>query len=185
MTNKKVEILEINDIKQLSNQYFTRETNHYLKCVLFQLRLVFRHNKENLDQLIELYDYLESILNNEFIVDTEELQILIYHLTDIILNLDDINIHGGLLLTEATTSLIKALYKEYEDILLHEKISYDSEEWTQCLQRQIQERNSEFNVLTEALQKDDIDEIKEDIKELLKNNYQLEYQSYKARRNLE
>ena len=62
--DKKLEILFINDIKSLKNELLSAKTNHYLKNMLFCLRLVFRYNGENLDEFIDFYYYIEDLLNN-------------------------------------------------------------------------------------------------------------------------
>ena len=50
--DKKLEILFINDIKSLKNELLSAKTNHYLKNMLFCLRLVFRYNGEKSKYII-------------------------------------------------------------------------------------------------------------------------------------
>ena len=112
--DKKLEILYINDIKSFKNDLLSAKTNHYLRNMLFCLRLVFRYNGENLDELIDFYYYIEDLLKNEVLMDLEELKIFIYRITDLIVNIDDYNIRGDTLITEVAANLLQSLYLELE-----------------------------------------------------------------------
>ena len=54
---KKLEILDIDDIKSLENKNLSKKVNHYLQKTLFTIRILFRHNEENIDDLIDFYYY--------------------------------------------------------------------------------------------------------------------------------
>ncbi len=185
MVQKKVETKNIDDLLCLQNEYFTNETNYYLRSLLFNLRLVFRFNSGNPEGLVELYDYIESIMYNEIIVDKEELQILIYRITDTVLNIDDINLKGDIIIIEIASNVLSSLYREFMDIKIHEKISEDEEKWSECLESQLINRDSELKKLADILELDDIDELKTEILNLLKNNYQLEYSIREARKEFD
>lgn len=62
MKTKKLEVLEIDDILNASNENLNKNTNHYLKMVLFNIRVVFRHNKDEIDSLIDAYYEVEDML---------------------------------------------------------------------------------------------------------------------------
>lgn len=40
---KKLEIIEIDDILTVNNSYLSDNLNHYMKSMLFNLRIIFRH----------------------------------------------------------------------------------------------------------------------------------------------
>ena len=61
---KKLEILDIDDIKSLENKNLSKKVNHYLQKTLFTIRILFRHNEENIDDLIDFYYYIEDVLDD-------------------------------------------------------------------------------------------------------------------------
>ena len=181
--DKQVEILDIHDIRIKNNRIFSKKTNHYLQNLLFYLRIVFRYNREGLDDLIDFYNYINDILSNQIDISMDELKILIYTTTDIIVNIDEYDIHGETIITEAIANLQQSLYTELEMFKLAEKSKNDDEEWESYLISSLKDTQPEFRVLTELLDKSDITEIKDDIINLLENNYPLEYATYNARKN--
>lgn len=176
---KKLEILYINDILMLNNRIFSTKTNHYLKKLLFNLRLVFRYNGEGLDDLIDLYYYIEDILKNEIEVDDEELTILIYRLTDAVLNMDD-NLNADTLIIESAANLLQSLYLEFETYKLADRV-YDYPEDKEYLLSQMKNQVVDFDNLIEILDITDNLEVKEMVENILENNYPFEYATYKAR----
>ena len=88
---KKLEILDIDDIKSLENKNLSKKVNHYLQKTLFTIRILFRHNEENIDDLIDFYYYIEDVLDDKIYLDEDELKILIYRVTDLVLNIEDFN----------------------------------------------------------------------------------------------
>lgn len=180
--NKKLEILYIHDIRSMDNPIFSKKTNHYLQNLLFNLRVLFRYNKEDLDDLIELYYYIKDLLNNKIEINDEELKLLIYRLTDIILNIEQYNIRGETIITETIANLQQSLYLELECFKLADK-RHEDNEWKNIIELQIKDTQIEFNTLIEILEENDTDKIKENIQQLLQDNYQLEYATYLARKN--
>ena len=168
--DKQVEILDIHDIRIKNNRVFSKKTNHYLQNLLFYLR-------------IDFYNYINDILSNQIDISMDELKILIYTTTDIIVNIDEYDIHGETIITEAIANLQQSLYTELEMFKLAEKSKNDDEEWESYLISSLKDTQPEFRVLTELLDKSDITEIKDDIINLLENNYPLEYATYNARKN--
>jgi len=176
---KKLEILYINDILILNNRIFSDKTNHYLKKMLFNLRLVFRYNDEGVDDLIDLYYYIEDILKNEIEVDDEELTILIYRLTDTVLNMDD-NLHAGTLIMESAANLLQSLYLEFETYKLADRV-YEYPEDKEYILSQMKNQVVDFDNLIEILNITSDVQVKERVEKILENNYPFEYATYKAR----
>ena len=148
--DKKLEILFINDIKSLKNELLSAKTNHYLKNMLFCLRLVFRYNGENLDEFIDFYYYIEDLLNNNILMDLEELKIFIYRVTDLIVNIDDYNIGGDTLITEVAANLLQSLYLELETYKLVDKTD-ESDVWKNILLMQVKDQVVDFDILIDIL----------------------------------
>lgn len=180
--NKKLEILYIHDIRSMNNPIFSKKTNHYLQNLLFNLRVLFRYNKEDLDDLIELYYYIEDLLNNKIEINDEELKLLIYRLTDMILNIEQYNIKGETIITETLANLQQSLYMEIECFKLADK-RHEGDKWKNIIESQIKDTQVEFNTLIEILEETDIEKIKTKTEQLLKDNYQLEYATYLARKD--
>lgn len=177
---KKLEILDISDIKESYNDNFSQKTNHYLQNLLFDLRLVFRYNLYNLEDLIDLYCYIEDILNNNIIIDEEELKILIYRLTDLVLNIEQYELKGEILIIETVSNLQQSLYNEIEQMKIKNKLSCDNQ-YATILDKQLKNQDSEFNLLIDILNQNDIVSIKKLVNQILEDNYKQEYQTYKAR----
>lgn len=180
---KKSEILFINDIRSAKNDLLSDKTNYYLQNMLFSLRLLFRYNAENLEDLIDFYNYIEDLLNNKFLLDFDELKILIYRVTDLIVNLDDYNIQGDTLLTEVSANLLQSLYLELETYKLVDK-SDESVLWKKMLLGQIKNQVVDFDVLINIFEMSDEEDVKELVLSILDNNYPFEFAIYKARNNI-
>ena len=181
--DKKLEILFINDIKSLKNELLSAKTNHYLKNMLFCLRLVFRYNGENLDEFIDFYYYIEDLLNNNILMDLEELKIFIYRVTDLIVNIDDYNIRGDTLITEVAANLLQSLYLELETYKLVDKTD-ESDVWKNILLMQVKDQVVDFDILIDILNNSSDDDIVSSVLEILNNNYPMEFAIYKARNGI-
>ncbi|WP_455645565.1 hypothetical protein [Methanosphaera sp.] len=179
---KKLEILYIEDITNLNNSIFSKKTNHYLKKLLFNLRVLFRYNSTGLEDLIDLYYYVESLLNDTINVTLDEIKILIYRLTDTIVNIDEYNIHGETILTETIANLQQSLYMELERFKLALK-SLDDKQWESIIDSQIMDTQSEFEILTKQLESENMQDIKNAIEKILQANYPYEYATYKSRKD--
>lgn len=181
--DKKLEILFINDIKSLKNELLSAKTNHYLKNMLFCLRLVFRYNGENLDEFIDFYYYIEDLLNNNILMDLEELKIFIYRVTDLIVNINDYNIRGDTLITEVAANLLQSLYLELETYKLVDKTD-ESDVWKNILLMQVKDQVVDFDILIDILNNSSDDDIVSSVLEILNNNYPMEFAIYKARNGI-
>ena len=181
--DKKLEILFINDIKSLKNELLSAKTNHYLKNMLFCLRLVFRYNGENLDEFIYFYYYIEDLLKNNILMDLEELKIFIYRVTDLIVNIDDYNIRGDTLITEVAANLLQSLYLELETYKLVDKTD-ESDVWKNILLMQVKDQVVDFDILIDILNNSSDDDIVSSVLEILNNNYPMEFAIYKARNGI-
>lgn len=181
--NKKLEILFIDDIKSIKNDLLSDKTNHYLQNMLFSLRLLFRYNADGLDDLIDFYYYIEDLLNNKFLLDYDELKILIYRITDLIVNIDDYDVHGDTLLTEVASNLLQSLYLELETYKLVDKTD-ESVLWKDNLLNQVKNQVVDFNVLINILESSGDDNVKDLVLTLLYNNYPFEFAIYNARYNI-
>ena len=177
---KKLEILHIEDITSMNNNILSNRSNHYLKLMLFNLRVVFRYNPGNLDDLVDFYNYIEDILNNIIELDDEELKILIYRVTDLIVNIDDYDIIGDTILTETIANLLSSLYMELETYKLVDLYNRE-DEYQDYIAGQIKNQIVEFDSLVEILKLSCEDEVKKKVEEILNNNYPFEYARYKAR----
>lgn len=178
--NKKLEILYINDILSLNNTILSTKTNHYMKLFLFNLRVLFRSNKDDLDDLIEIYYYIEDILKNDITVDDEELKILIYRMTDLSVNLDEYNLLGQTIITETLANLIQSLLLELETYTLVDLYN-NNDIFKNYLKNQIKDQTVEFNELIDILNNTKDEYVIQKVKKILDNNYQFEYARYKAR----
>ena len=181
--DKKLEILYINDIKSFKNDLLSAKTNHYLRNMLFCLRLVFRYNGENLDELIDFYYYIEDLLKNEVLMDLEELKIFIYRITDLIVNIDDYNIRGDTLITEVAANLLQSLYLELETYKLVDKTD-ESDLWKEPLLMQLKNQVVDFDILIDILDNTSDEAMKSSVLEILNNNYPMEFAIYKARHGI-
>lgn len=180
--NKKLEILFIDDIKSSKNEILSSKTNHYLQNMLFCLRLLFRYNGGNLDEFIDFYYYIEDLLNNSFVMDLEELKIFIYRVTDLIVNLEDYDIRGATLITEAAANLLQSLYLELETYRLVEKTD-ESDDWKDTLLNQVKDQVVDFKVLIDIFNNSS-DDVKSSVLEILENNYPMEFAIYRARNGI-
>lgn len=124
MKTKKLEVLEIDDILNASNENLNKNTNHYLKMVLFNMRVVFRHNKDEIEQLIDAYYEVEDMLCRcgGGISDIKQ---LIKTLTNLML--DDNKFKGELVIYESIRNLIDALYIEVENHKIDQQKSENPE----------------------------------------------------------
>lgn len=180
--NKKLEIINIHDIKEMKNNTFSKKTNHYLQKTLYNLRIVFRYNANNLEDLIDLYYYIEDILKNNIPLDEEELKILIYRITDLILNIEQYELHGETILIETISHLQQALYNQLETYKLLDK-SHKDKLYSNNINNQIKNQEVEFKALTKILDEDNLDNIKNIVTNVLANNYQQEYLTYESRKD--
>lgn len=179
---KKLEINYINDIISMNNEILSQNTNHYLKRLLYDLRLLFRHNKDNLEEFIELYYYIMDMLENNVDLNNDELKIFIYRLTDLSLNIDDYNLNCDTIILESVSYLIQALYQELEAFKIADKI-YENEEIKDRLIFQLKNQEIIFKNLIEIKNKSKDEEIGEIVEKLLDNNFYNEYTTYKGRIN--
>lgn len=180
--NKKLEILFIDDIESLSNDILSSKTNHYLRRMLFCLRLLFRYNGENLDEFIDFYYYIEDLLNNEFVMDLDELKIFIYRVTDLIVNVDDYGIRGDTLITEVAANLLQSLYLELETYKLVDKTD-ESVLWKDLLLKQVKNQVVDFDVLIDIFNNSSGD-VRSSVLEILCNNYPMEFAIFRARNGI-
>lgn len=179
--SKKLDVLDIGDITSLNNDILSDRTNHYLKLLLFNLRVMFRHNSDKLDDLAEFYEYIEDILSGRIIVDDEELKILIYRITDLIVNIDEYDVVADTVITECVSYLLSSLYLELETYRLVDLYNRD-DDYHDYLATQIKNQVVEFDVLVDILKISDDKEVIRRVEEILNNNYPLEYARYLARR---
>ena len=147
------------------------------------LRLVFRYNSDNLDELIDFYYYIEDLLNNKVLMDFEELKIFIYRVTDLIVNLDDYNIRGDTLITEVAANLLQSLYLELETYKLVDKTD-ESDVWKDLLLMQLKNQVVDFDILIDILSNCNDDNVESSVLEILDNNYPMEFAIYKARNGI-
>lgn len=180
--NKKLEILYIEDIKSAKNDLLSTKTNHYLRHMLFSLRLIFRYNANNLDELIDFYYYIEDLLNNDILMDLDELKIFIYRVTDLVVNIDDYDIRGDTLITECAASLLQSLYLELETYKLVDKTD-ESDLWKDILLSQVKNQVVDFDILIDLLDSSSGD-VKSLVMDILNNNYPMEFAIYKARNGI-
>ena len=124
MKTKKLEVLEIDDILNASNENLNKNTNHYLKMVLFNIRVVFRHNKDEIDSLIDAYYEVEDMLCR-CRCGISEIKQLIKTLTNLML--DDNKFKGELVIYESIRDLIDALYIEVENHKIDQQKSENPE----------------------------------------------------------
>lgn len=158
---KKLEIIEISDILTLNNSYLSDNLNHYMKSMLFNLRIIFRHNMDDdLEDLIKFYYKLEDILTQNIKLKNEDIKKLITQITKITLNTT--NVHGIGIIYENTAKLTDALYNELKTHI----------------------HPVTFNELINILNNTTDENTKIRIINLLKSNFTLEYQKYLARINL-
>lgn len=169
MQTKKLEILEIDDIIKPVNKNLYKSTNDNIKFMLFNMRIIFRHNDENLDDLIDLYYTLDNLLNNKEVINFKELKNLINKINNTILNMDDENIKGILILLEPARNLTANLYDEIQKIKLKQQLK-ENPGYSQILKNQLL---SPYDLALE---------IKD--KKLLKSNFQLELIEIKSRKEL-
>ena len=177
----KLDVLNIGEITSLNNNILSDRTNHYLKLLLFNMRVMFRYNDNNLDDLAEFYEYIEAILSNNIEVDDEELKILIYRITDLIVNIEDYDITGDTIITETISYLLSSLYLELETYRLVDLYNRD-DEFSDVIAGQIKNQVVEFDLLVKILDTSNEKEVKGIVLEILENNYPFEYARYKARR---
>lgn len=180
---KKLEILFIHDIRSSRNNLLSDKTNHYLQNLLFCLRLVFRYNAEGLDDLIDIYEYVENLLDNKVLMDLEELKIFIYRITDMIVNIDDYDIRGDTLISEVSANLLQSLYLELETYRLVDKTD-ESVEWKDTLLAEVKNQVVDFDILVEILDSVEDNDMKEKVLFVLKNNYPFEFAVYNARNGI-
>lgn len=180
--NKKLEILYIEDILRLNNEILSTRSNHYLRNFLFNLRVLFRHNDNDLDDFIDLYYLVENILKNNVLMDMDNLKCLIYRLTDLLVNLDDYDIGGQTLVSESISSLLHSLYLELETYRLVDKL--DDDVWEPILLGQIKNQVVDFSLLLKILDLSDSADVRNLVLCILENNYPMEFAVYKARRNI-
>lgn len=159
---KKLEIIEIDDIIALNNSYLSDNLNHYMKSMLFNLRIIFRHNMDDddLEDLIKFYYKLEDILTRNIKLKNEDIKKLITQITKITLNTT--NVHGMSIIYENTAKLTDALYNELKTHI----------------------HPVTFNELINILNNTTDENTKIRIINLLKSNFTLEYQKYLAQINL-
>ncbi|WP_304125830.1 hypothetical protein [Methanosphaera cuniculi] len=158
---KKLEIIEIDDILTANNSYLSENLNHYMKSMLFNLRIIFRHNMDDdLENLIKFYYELEDILTKNIKLENEDIKKLITQITKITLNTT--NVYGMSIIYENTAKLIDALYNELKT----------------------HTHPVTFNELINILNNTTDENTKMSIINLLKSNFTLEYQQYLARINL-
>ncbi|RAP53534.1 MAG: hypothetical protein BZ138_00480 [Methanosphaera sp. rholeuAM270] len=179
---KKLEILNLDDIKSGSNDLLSLKSNHYLRNMLFCLRLLFRYNGDGLDDLIDFYYYIEDILNNVVLLDFDELKILIYRVTDVVVNLDDYDLNGATLISECASNLLHSLYLELETYRLVDKTD-ESPVWKDVLMGQLKNQVVDFNELILVLDICD-DDVRGIVLNILENNYPFEFSVYKARHGI-
>lgn len=179
---KKLEILNISDIRSIHNDLLSSKSNYYLQNMLFNLRLLFRYNSDGLDDLIDFYYYLEDVLNNNFLLDFDELKILIYRVTDVIVNIDDYGVNGSTLITETGSNLLQSLYLELETYRLVDK-SDESVVWKDIILGQLKNQVVDFKLLIQILDVSDDDNVNAIVLELLENNYPYEFTVYNARKD--
>ena len=177
----KLDVLNIGEITSLNNNILSDRTNHYLKLLLFNMRVMFRYNDNNLDDLAEFYEYIEAILSNNIEVDDEELKILIYRITDLIVNIEDYDVTGDTIITETISYLLSSLYLELETYRLVDLYNRD-DEFSDVIAGQIKNQVVEFDLLVKILEVSNEKEVKGIVLEILENNYPIEYARYKARR---
>ncbi len=177
----KLDVLNIGEITSLNNNILSDRTNHYLKLLLFNMRVMFRYNDNNLDDLAEFYEYIEAILSNNIEVDDEELKILIYRITDLIVNIEDYDVTGDTIITETISYLLSSLYLELETYRLVDLYNRD-DEFSDVIAGQIKNQVVEFDLLVKILDTSNEKEVKGIVLEILENNYPFEYARYKARR---
>ena len=157
---KKLEIIEIDDILTVNNSYLSDNLNHYMKSMLFNLRIIFRHNiDDNLEDLIKFYYKIEDILTKNIKLENEDIKKLITQTTKITLNTT--NVHGISIIYENTAKLIDALYNELKT----------------------HTHPVAFNELINILNNTTDENTKISIIKLLESNFTLEYQQYLARIN--
>ena len=179
--SKKLDVLNIGDITSLNNDILSDRTNHYLRLLLFNLRVMFRHNSQSMDDLADFYEYIGDVLSAKIIVDDEELKILIYRITDLIVNIDEYDVVADTVITECVSYLLSSLYLELETYRLVDLYNRD-DEYHDYLAVQIKNQVVEFDILVDILKISDDKEVKGRVLEILENNYPLEYARYKARR---
>jgi hypothetical protein len=179
---KKLEILSISDIKSSKNSLLSDKSNHYLQNMLFSLRLLFRYNGSNLDDLVDFYYYIEDLLNNKILLDMDELKILIYRVTDLIVNLDDYEINGVTIIGEVSANLLQSLYLELDTYRLVDKL--DDSKWHDIILSQVKNQVVDFDILINIFENSDDDEVKNSVFDILKNNYQMEFSIYNARNGI-
>ncbi|WP_303235816.1 hypothetical protein [Methanosphaera cuniculi] len=161
MKLKKLEIIEIDDILTLNNSYLSDNLNHYMRSMLFNLRIIFRHNMDDdLEDLIKFYYKLEDILTQDIKLKNEDIKKLITQITKITLN--TINVYGISIIYENSAKLTDALYNELRT----------------------HTHPVAFNELVNILNNTTDENTKISIINLLKSNFTLEYQKYLARINL-
>ena len=177
----KLDVLNIGEITSLNNNILSDRTNHYLKLLLFNMRVMFRYNDNNLDDLAEFYEYIEAILSNNIEVDDEELKILIYRITDLIVNIEEYDVTGDTIITETISYLLSSLYLELETYRLVDLYNRD-DEFSDVIAGQIKNQVVEFDLLVKILDTSNEKEVKGIVLEVLENNYPFEYARYKARR---
>lgn len=178
--SKKLDVLNISDITCLNNDILSDRTNHYLKLLLFNLRVMFRHNTKRLDELADFYEYIENILSGNIIVDDEELKILIYRITDLIVNIKEYDLVGDTIITECISYLLSSLYLELETYRLVDLYNRD-DDYHDILASEIKNQVVEFDILIDILKISEDAEVTRRVEEILNNNYPLEYARYKAR----
>lgn len=178
---KKLEILYIDDIRSIHNDLLSNKSNHYLQNMLFSLRLLFRYNADNLDDFIDFYYYLEDILKNKILVDFDELKILIYRVTDAVVNIEDYDINGNTLITETASNLLQSLYLELETYRLVDKTD-ESPEWKEIIVDQLKNQVIDFNELINIYELSNQDDVSDAILNILENNYPFEFALYNARK---
>lgn len=178
---KKLEILYIDDIRSIRNDLLSDKSNHYLQNMLFNLRLLFRYNGEGLDDFIDFYYYIEDILNNNVLLDFDELKILIYRVTDIVVNMEDYDIRGSTLICETCSNLLQSLYLELETYRLVDKTD-ESSDWKNIIVDQLRNQVVDFKELLILLEVSDDEEVKRVVLNILENNYPFEFAVYNARK---
>lgn len=179
--SRKLDVLDIGEITSLNNEILSDRTNHYMKLLLFNLRVMFRYNDNSLDEFVEFYQYIEDILSNNILVDDEELKILIYRLTDLIVNIEDYDVTGDTIISECVSYLLSSLYLELETYRLVDLYNRE-DDYQKYLAIQIKNQVVEFDVLIDILKISEDERVNERVEEILNNNYPFEYARYKARR---
>jgi len=182
--NKKVEIRLIDDVLELSNSNFSDRTNHYLKCLLLDLRLIFRNNRDYLDELIEFYEYIEYVLSTDFPVNragevTDKIN-------NIFIKIGTTPISSETIMIDSLSKAISSLYMDYHDMLIKDKIMQSNNKVLRvALEDQLINQVNEFDILISILESTSDEELSTQISKILKSNYKKEYTTHLSVHNME